>query len=107
MGELRGALPLLAKAAALNRVGRVVCDRAYSSLSWQQAIARIGAEPCVPANRTHPPVPYDRAAYARRARVERLWGRLEEHRAVANRYDKTASSFLGGLYLAAALDWIV
>ena len=106
MGELRAALPLLMAAAMLGPIGRVVCDRAYSSLGWRQAIARIGAEPCVPANRTHPTVPYDRAAYARRSQVERLWARLKEHRAVATRYDKTNASFMSGLYLAAAFDWI-
>jgi transposase len=38
-------------------------------------------------------------------RVERLWARLKEWRAVATRYEKTASSFLGVLHLAATLDW--
>ena len=31
--------------------------------------------------------------------------RLEEGRAIATRYEKTASSFMGVLSLAAALDW--
>jgi hypothetical protein len=37
---------------------------------------------------------------------ERLWARLKEWRAVATRYEKTASSFMGILCLAAALDWL-
>lgn len=49
---------------------------------------------------------YDRAAYRRRGRIERLWGRLKEWRAVATRYEKTASAFLGVLHVAAAMDWI-
>ena len=49
---------------------------------------------------------YDREAYRRRCRVEQAWGRLKEWRAVATRYEKTASSFAGVLYAAAALDWI-
>lgn len=32
MGELRAALPLLTAAATLRAIGRMVCDRAYSSL---------------------------------------------------------------------------
>jgi transposase len=36
-----------------------------------------------------------------RSRVERLWGRLKEWRAVATRYDKAASAFVGVLHLAA------
>lgn len=49
---------------------------------------------------------HDRAAYRGRHRVENLWARLKEWRAVATRYDKTAASFLGGLHLAAAFDWL-
>jgi len=34
------------------------------------------------------------------------WARLKEGRAVATRYEKTASSFMGVLCLAAAFDWL-
>ena len=44
--------------------------------------------------------------YTNRNIVERLWARLKEWRAVATRYEKTATSFMGVLSLAAALDWI-
>jgi transposase len=30
---------------------------------------------------------------------------MKEWRALATRYDKTATSFSGGLYLAAAFEW--
>jgi transposase len=42
--------------------------------------------------------------YNNRKVVERLWAQLKEWRAVATRYEETASSFMGILYLAAALD---
>ena len=104
--ELRVAPDLLAVAMRLERVGRVVCDRGYSSDPWREAIRAAGAEPCVPGQPTHRRAPpHDRAAYARRHRVETLWARLKEWRALATRYDKTAQSFLGG-HLAAALDWL-
>ena len=44
--------------------------------------------------------------YNTRNVVELLWARLKEWRAVATRYEKTASSFMGILCLAAALDWL-
>src|SRR3954454_17529472 len=44
--------------------------------------------------------------YTNRNYVERLWARLKEWRAIATRYEKTASSFMGVLFLAAALDWL-
>jgi transposase len=83
-----------------------VCDRGYSSEPWRKRIRAAGAEPVAPHQPTHPPVPYSRAAYARRHRVENLWARLKEWRAIATRYDKSASSFLGALHLAASLDWL-
>jgi hypothetical protein len=49
----------------------------------------------VRANPTHRNArPYDRAADRRR------------YRAVTTRYDKTAVSFSGGLYLATAFNWL-
>ena len=44
--------------------------------------------------------------YVHRNRIERLWARLKEWRAVATRYEKTARSFMGVLCLAAAVDWL-
>ena len=104
--ELKASDALLLAAVRLGPVGRVVCDRGYSSAAWREAISGVGAEPVVPAHPTHPAVAYDGAAYRRRHRVEQLWGRLKEWRAVATRYEKTAGSYLGVLHVAAALDWI-
>lgn len=91
---------------SLGSVVQVICDRAYSSKPWRDAIIAVGAEPVVPPQSTHPQVPYDREAYRRRHHVEQAWGRLKEWRAVATRYEKTSASFLGVLYVASALDWI-
>ncbi len=86
----------------------MVCDRGYSAAAWRERIRAAGAAPVVPAHPTHRAAPrdYDRAAYRRRHRVENLWARLKEWRAVATRYDKTAAAYLGALHLAAALDWL-
>jgi transposase len=98
---------LLLVAARLGHLGRVVCDGAYASAPWHHLVEEAGAKPVVRPNPTHRNArPYDRAAYRRRHRVENLWARLKEWRAVATRYDKTAASFSGGLYLAAAFDWL-
>ena len=106
--ELSCAPTLLSTARALGRVERVICDRGYSSVRWRRLIKDAGAEPVVPKNPTHwsAPSQYNRAAYRRRHRVENLWARLKEWRALATCYDKTSASYLGTLYLAAALDWL-
>jgi transposase len=86
-------LPLVA--AHLGHLGRVVCDGAHAFAPWLHLVEEAGAKPVVRANPTHRNArPYDRAADRRR------------HRAVTTRYDKTAASFSGGLYLAAAFNWL-
>ena len=108
--ELKAAPLLLARVRGQVRsngpIGRVACDRAYSAAAWRRMIEEVGAEPCVPATRSHPLAHYDRATYRRRHKVENLWARLKDVRAVAFRFEKTAASFTGALHLTAALDWL-
>ena len=61
----------------------------------------MGSKPAVPAKRNEAPVDCPPWIYNNRHRVENLWARLKEWRAVATRYDKTARSFMGVLCLAA------
>lgn len=105
-GESRAAPAPLAASVWLGPVGRVTYDRAYSAAWWREMTAEAGAEPIVPANPTRPAVRYGRPAYRRRNRVERLWGRLKEWRAMATRYEKTAEGYLGVLHVAASLGRI-
>lgn len=103
--EPRAAPALLLIAALPGTVRRVVRDAAYSSAAWFALVMEAGALPVVRSDPTHPKAKhFDRAAYRRRHKVENLWARLKEWRAVVTRYDKTATSFLGGLHLAAAFD---
>ncbi len=44
--------------------------------------------------------------YKERNVVERLVGRLKEHRRLATRFDKLASSYLAFVHLAAILIWL-
>ena len=100
------AAPGLLDALPPGRVRRVGGDRGLSAAWLRREVEARGAEPCLPAHPMHPPVPYDRAAYARRHRVENFWARMKEFRAVAARYDKTAAAFRAGILIAATLDWL-
>ncbi|WP_157136930.1 transposase [Sphingomonas sp. PAMC 26617] len=62
-----------------------------------------GILPIIPlkANRREPPV-CDFRRYRDRNHVERLFNRLKQSRRIATRYDKTATSPLGFLSVAAA-----
>ena len=83
-----------------------VADRGYSSDALRAAIRELGSTPAIPTRKNEAPVACRSWIYANRERVERLWSRLKEWRAVATRYDKTARCFLGVLSLAATFDWI-
>lgn len=102
--ELPHAIPLLDRLPGVPRW--VVADRGYASYDFRAHVWNRGARPAIPPKRNEAPVACPDWAYANRNRVERLWGRLKEWRAVATRYEKTARSFVGVLCLAAAMDWL-
>jgi transposase len=84
----------------------VVADRGYTSHAFREYIWDQGSRPAIPPQGHEAPVACPAWIYNNRNRVERLWARLKEWRAIATRYEKTARSFLGILCLAAAIDWI-
>lgn len=84
----------------------VVADRGYSSDALRERVRDSGAKPVIPAKRREAAQRCPDFIYVHRNRVERLWGRLKEWRAVATRYEKTARSFRSVLCLAAAQDWL-
>jgi len=84
----------------------IVGDRGYASQAFRAFIWTLGARPAIPPKRTEAPVACPPWIYRHRNRVERLWARLKEWRAVATRYEKTARSFMGGLCMAATMDWL-
>ena len=100
--ELRHAIPLLEQLPGVPMW--VVGDRGYTSHAFREHIWSIGARPAIPPQRHEAPVACPEWIYTNRNQVERLWARLKEWRAVATRYEKTATSFTGVLCLAATLD---
>ena len=86
--------------------GWVVGDRGLASDTFRDRIWDLGARPAIPPKRTDAPVACPPWIYANRHLVENLWARLNEWRAIATRYEKTATSFLGVLSLAATFDWL-
>ena len=103
-GEAPQTLDLLAFLPAIP--GWVVADRGYSSHAVRTAVWELGSRPAIPTRRNEAPVRCPDWIYVNRERVERLWNRLKEWRAIATRYEKRARSFLSALHLAAAFDWL-
>lgn len=102
--ELPHAIPPLSRLPGVP--GWVAADRGRSSHAFRQHAWDPGARPAIPPKINEAPVACPAPIYANRNRVERLWARLKERRAVATRYEKTAASFLGVLCLAATADWL-
>lgn len=90
------------------RPTRVVGDKGYTGTTVRQALRqrRIGA--VIPRRRTESRrgTRFDRAAYRERNRVERLFNRLKQHRAIATRYDKLEVHYHAMLTIAAILLWL-
>jgi transposase len=102
--ELPYAIPLLEQLPGVPKW--VVGDRGYTSRAFREHIWSMGARPAIPRQRYEAPVACPEWIYANRHQVERLWARLKEWRAVATRYEKAATFFMGVLCLAATLDCI-
>lgn len=52
------------------------------------------------------PRPYDKEIYKARHLIENFYCSLKRFRAIATRYDKTATNFLAAIHLAAATIWL-
>jgi transposase len=102
--ELPHAIPLLDQLPGVPKW--VVADRLSASHAFREHIWNLGARPAIPPKRNEEPIACPEWIYKNRNQVERLWARLKEWRVIAARYEKTASSFMGILALAAALDWL-
>lgn len=104
--DLQGADALLPK--LLESIEAFLADKAYDAQErvldlLEQANIKI----VIPskANRKEQRN-YDKEMYKWRHLVENFFQKLKQYRAIATRYDKRASAFLGGIYLAATVIWL-
>ena len=102
--ELAPSLVLLKRLP--NPPAWVLADRACDAQDFRKAVCAMDAIPVVPSrkNAKHPQ-PCPDYIYRHRNLIERCWSRLKEWRAIATRYDKTATSYAAGIAIAATLDW--
>lgn len=107
--DLAGADALLP--AVLARGAKMlIADKAYDA--EERILSRLrgaGAAAVIPqrsSSRAGKRRAVDWHLYKRRHLIENLFARLKQYRAIATRYDKRASNFLGAVYLAASLCWL-
>ncbi len=85
----------------------MLADKGYDGDDVRSGLLTKGILSVIPprANRKEP-VACDFRAYRDRNRIERMFNRIKQSRRIATRYDKTATSCLGFLNLAAARIWL-
>ena len=109
--ELAPSLLLLkrlprAPAWATEHAREGLADMACDARAFRAAAREMGAIAVVPSRKgTRQPEPCPAYIYRHRNLIERCWSRLKERRAIATRYDKTATSYAAGIAIAATLDW--
>lgn len=102
--DLQGADVLLQNTPAQA----IIADKAYDAHDRVvEPLLQAGKEVVIPSRATSKqPREYDRDLYKARHLIENFFARLKQYRAIATRYDKTASNFLGAIHLAAAVVWL-
>jgi transposase len=93
---------------SLPRSKELLGDKGYDSNRFRQALAARGITPCIPSSRSRSrSIPYDKALYRQRHRIENMFGRLKDWRRIAMRYDRCAHTFMSAICLASTvLFWI-
>jgi transposase len=101
-----------------TRPERVIADKAYSSRAIRIHLRSRGIGAVIPEpddQKGHRkrrgsaggrPIGFDKTTYRKRNVVERAFNTFKQWRGLATRYDKHATTYRGGLVLAAALTWL-
>lgn len=87
-----------------RKAGVVIADKGYDSDALVEYLAQRGIGAVIPprSNRLVQRE-YDRHLYKNRNLIERFFNKIKHFRRIATRYEKTAVSYLGMLYLASSL----
>lgn len=82
-------------------------DKGYSSPTARRHLRRRGIGAVIPTRRDQRRRPrFDRAAYRRRNRIERLIGRLKQFRRIATRYERRAANYLAMIIIGMIRLWL-
>ena len=86
----------------------VLADRAYDADERvRHKLHAHGCQAVIPPKKNRlQPASYDKDLYKSRHLIENFFAKLKQYRAIATRYDKTSSVFLGSIYLASIVVWL-
>ena len=93
----------------LIQADAVLADKAYNAdKRVQKRLIQNGCQAVIPPKKNRlKPADYDKAFYKARHLIECFFAKLKQYRAIATRYDKTARNFLGAIYMAASVIWLI
>ncbi|WP_370453602.1 transposase [Paracoccus sp. JM45] len=82
----------------------LLADRGYDADWYREALQDKGIKPCILGQKSRgKPLKYDKRRYKRRNRIEIMFGKFNDWRRVATRYDRCPTVFLSALALAATV----
>ena len=103
MSDYKGAEALL---NALPYAKALLADRGYDADWFRNALYHKGIEPCIPPKKSRKiDIPYDKALYKQRHKVENMFAKFKDWRRIATRYDRCAHTFLSAITIAAIVIW--
>jgi transposase len=102
--DLEGADVLIGEVGAKT----LIADKGYDA--DERVINRLeaaGIEPVIPTRSNRKQArDHDEGLYKARHLIENFFEKIKCYRAIATRYDKTATAFLGAIHLAASVIWL-
>lgn len=86
----------------------LVADKGYDGDVLRQWLIDRGTTPVIPPMRHRTKhLPYNKAVYAQRNVIERLFCRLKDWRRIATRYDRKINNYLAAITIAAIVScWL-
>lgn len=102
---MNGADALMSR---LTQAKTVLADKAYDADDrMRQKLTDPTCQVVIPPKKNRlSPAPYDKDLYKARHLIENFFAKLKQYRAIATRYDKTATNFLGAIHLASIVIWL-
>lgn len=105
MSDFTGARALL---STLPSAKALLGDRGYDADWFRDALTERNVAVCIPPKSNRKiQIPYDRALYRKRHKIENMFGKLKDWRRIHTRYDRCAHTFMSSIAIAAfVIFWI-
>ena len=101
MSDYKGARLIV---DALPPAKYLLADRGYDADWFRDPLHNKDIEPCIPPRKNRKQkIEYDTDLYKQRHKVENMFGKLNDWRRIATRYDRCAHTFFSAICIAASV----